>query len=253
MTLVIGAGVFFLTFSFGLLGLLLHRVLLDDHRSSESKDVVRLVQAFIASIATLVLGLLIASANSHYREQAEGASALAADIMVLDGALAHTGPAAAASRTALRHLLRAAIDAHVLEAQSDTTAMIDPQHLDSFYNAIASLQPANAAEHAAQQQALAIASRLVQARTTLLVRAVTDNLQWPFIAVLISWIALMFLAMGLFVRANTIIVLAIGAGALAVSGAIFMILELQNAHAGLLRISDAPLRFALEQLSQTAR
>lgn len=253
MTLVIGAGVFIVTFAFGLLGLLLHRVLLDDHRSGESKDVVRLVQAFIASIATLVLGLLIASANSHYREQAEGASALAADIMVLDGALAHTGPSATPSRTALRHLVRAAIEAHVLEARSDMTAMIDPQHLDTFYNAIAGLQPANAAEHAAQQQALAIASRLVQARTTLLVRDVTDNVQWPFLAVLVSWIALMFLAMGLFVRTNTIIVLAIGAGALAVSGAIFMILELQNAHAGILRISDAPLRFALEQLEQSAR
>jgi len=253
MTLVIAAGVFILTFAFGMLGLVLHRTLLDDHRSGESKDVVRLVQAFIASIATLVLGLLIASANSHYREQAEGASALAADIMVLDGALAHTGPSAAPSRTALRHLVRAAIEARVLEARSDETAMIDPQHLDTFYNAIASLQPANAAEHAAQQQALAIASRLVQARTTLLVRDVTDDLQWPFLAVLVSWIALMFLAMGLFVRPNTIIVLAIGSGALAVSGAIFMILELQNAHAGILRISDAPLRFALEQLEQVAR
>ena len=49
------------------------------------------------------------------------------------------------------------------------------------------------------------------------------------------------------------IVLAIGAGALAVSGAIFMILELQNAHAGILRISDAPLRFALQQLENEAR
>ncbi len=253
MTLILGAGVFVVTFACGLLGLVLHRALLEDHRSGESKDVVRLIQAFIASIATLVLGLLIASANSHYREQADGASALAADIMVLDGALAHTGPSAAASRTALRHLLRAAIEAHVLEARSDTTAMIDPQHLDAFYNAIAGLQPANAAEHAAQQQALAIASRLVQARTTLLVRDVTDDLQWPFLAVLVSWLALMFLAMGLFVRTNAIIVLAIGAGALAVSGAIFMILELQNAHAGLLRISDAPLRFAFEQLEQVSR
>ncbi|MBW6398805.1 hypothetical protein KPL78_13155 [Roseomonas sp. HJA6] len=248
MTLLIGAGVFVVTFAFGLVGLLLHRALLEDHRSGESKDVVRLVQAFIASIATLVLGLLIASANTHYREQADGASALAADIMVLDGALAHTGPAAASARAALRRMLHAAIDAHVLEARSDETAMIDPQHLDAFYDAVAGLQPANAAEHAAQQQALAIASRLVQARTTLLVRDVTDDLQWPFLAVLVSWLSLMFLAMGLFVRANTIIVLAIGAGALAVSGAIFMILELQNAHAGLLRISDAPLRFALEQL-----
>lgn len=253
MTLVIGAGVFVLTFAFGLLGLLLHRVLLDDHRSDESKDVVRLVQAFIASIATLVLGLLIASANTHYREQADGASALAADIMVLDGALAHAGPTAVPARAALRRLLRAGVEAHERDSDSTTMATVDPQHLDAFYSAIAGLAPVNAAERAAQQQALTIASGLVQARAMLLVRDMTDEVQWPFLAVLVSWITLMFLAMGLFVRTNTIIVLAIGAGALAVSGAIFMILELQNAHAGLLRISDAPLRFVLEQLEHQPR
>ena len=72
MTVVVGIGVFVLTLLSGFGGLWLHRRLLDHHRSDESKDVVRLVQALIASMATLVLGLLIASASSHYRTQADG-------------------------------------------------------------------------------------------------------------------------------------------------------------------------------------
>jgi hypothetical protein len=65
MTLLVGAGVFCLTLLAGLIGLALHHALPEDHRSGESKDSVRLVQALIASMATLVLGLLIASASTH--------------------------------------------------------------------------------------------------------------------------------------------------------------------------------------------
>jgi hypothetical protein len=249
MTVVVGITVFVVTLLSGLIGLGLHRALLDHHRSSESKDVVRLVQALIASMATLVLGLLIASASAHYRAQADGVTSLAADIMVLDGALAHAGPDAQPARVALRGMLSAAIASHVLEAGVES-AVIDPARMDAFYSAIAGLQTSNAAQHAAQQQALAIAARLVQARALLMVRDVTDQVQWPFLAVLVSWLAMLFLAMGLFVRANSIICIALVAGALAVGGAIFLILELEQARSGVLRVSDEPLRFVLRQIGR---
>jgi hypothetical protein len=38
--------------------------------------------------------------------------------------------------------------------------------------------------------------------------------------------------------------------ALAVAGAIFLILEMYHPHAGLIQVSDAPLRAALAQLGQ---
>jgi hypothetical protein len=247
MTVVVGIGVFVLTLLSGFGGLWLHRRLLDHHRSDESKDVVRLVQALIASMATLVLGLLIASASSHYRTQADGVTALAADIMVLDGALAHVGPDAQEARAALRGMLAAAIAAHVLEAGAEA-AVVDPASMDAFYNAIAGLRTTSPAQQFAQRQALAIASRLVQARAMLLVRDVTDQVQWPFLAVLVSWLAMLFLAMGLFVRANSVIHAALIAGALAVGGAVFLILELEQSRSGLLRISEEPLRFVLRRI-----
>lgn len=249
MALVIGVAVAALTFVAGLIGLALHRALLDHHRSDQSKDVVRLVQALIASMATLVLGLLIASASSHYRSQEAGVMMLAADIMVLDGALAHAGPDAQPARQALHGMLAAAIAGRVIEAGADA-AVVDPATMDAFYNAIAGLETGNAAQHAAQQQALAIASRLVQARALLMVRSVSSQVQWPFLAVLVSWISILFLAMGLFVRANAIVYVALVAGALAVGGAIFLLLELEHGRTGLLRISDEPLRFVLRHIGR---
>ena len=127
-------------------------------------------------------------------------------------------------------------------------AVVDPASMDAFYNAIAGLRTATPAQQSAQQQALAIASRLVQARALLMVRDVTDQVQWPFLAVLVSWLAMLFLAMGLFVRANSVIHAALVAGSLAVGGAIFLILELEQSRSGLLHISDEPLRFVLQRV-----
>lgn len=249
MTLLAGAGVFFLTFVASLIGLALHRALPEDHRGGESKDTVRLVQALIASMATLVLGLLIASASTHYRSQAEGVSELAADVIVLDIALAHSGPDADLARRELRGMVQAAVHDHVLQSRQPDRA-IDTVRFDAFHDAVARLHPSNPGEAAAQSRALAVASRLVQARVLLMMHDATNDVQWPFLAVLVSWLAMLFLAMGVFAQWNRLIIVALFAGSLAVSGAIFLILELEHPRVGLLRVSDKPLRFALQQLGR---
>ncbi len=247
MTLLVGGGVFVLTLVAGLIGLALHRALPEDHRSGESKDTVRLVQALIASMATLVLGLLIASASTHYRNQAEGVSELAADVLVLDIALAHAGPQADVARRELRGLVETAVRHHVLETRQ-TVPAIETARFDAFHDAVVQMHPADAGQAASQARALDMAGRLVQARVLLMMHDATNEVQWPFLTVLVSWLAMLFLAMGVFARANRIIVVAFIAGALAVSGAIFLILELEHPRIGLLRVSDLPLRFALQQL-----
>jgi hypothetical protein len=247
MTLLVGAAVFIVTFGAGLIGLALHHKLAETHRSSESKDTVRLVQALIASIATLVLSLLIASASTHYRTQADGLAELASDIIVLDIALAHSGADADPARRELRAMVEAALEHRVL---SHEESPIDTVRFDAFHNAIAALRPSNAAEHASQQRALDMAGRLVQGRVLLLMKAAINDVQWPFLGVLVSWLAMLFLAMGVFSRANRLIIVAIFAGAVTVGGAIFLILELEQPRVGLLRVSDRPLRFALHHLGQ---
>jgi hypothetical protein len=56
----------------GLLGLLLRRVIPDQHLDPDSKDTVKLVMGLIATMAALVLSLLIASAKSSYDAQQKG-------------------------------------------------------------------------------------------------------------------------------------------------------------------------------------
>jgi hypothetical protein len=61
--------VFACIFAAALLGMLLRSVLPEQHLSADSKDTVRLGMGLIATMAALVLGLLVASAKSFYVAQ----------------------------------------------------------------------------------------------------------------------------------------------------------------------------------------
>jgi hypothetical protein len=61
--------IFVLTLGGILLGALLRRALPEHHLGKESQDVVRLGVGLIATLAALVLGLLIASAKSSFDMQ----------------------------------------------------------------------------------------------------------------------------------------------------------------------------------------
>ena len=68
-----------------------------------------------------------------------------------------------------------------------------------------------------------------------------SSISWPFLAVLVFWISVLFLGFGLFARINATVTVALLVGALSVAGAIFLILELNEPYRGIMRISDEPL------------
>jgi hypothetical protein len=70
---------------------LLRTTLPEEHRSTDTKDVVMLGVALIATMAALVLGLLIASAKTTYDTRSNQLLQVSADIILLDRALAHYG------------------------------------------------------------------------------------------------------------------------------------------------------------------
>jgi len=72
----------------------------------------------------------------------------------------------------------------------------------------------------------------------------------PLLVMLIFWLTLLFASFGLFVRANPMVVVSLFASALAVCGAIYLILEMYQPYSGLIQASSVPLRTALEQLGQ---
>ena len=74
------------------IGVFLRDRLPEHHLSGATKDVVRLGSGLIGTIAALVLGLLIASANGTFATQNTQVQQLTAYIVLLDGTLAQYGP-----------------------------------------------------------------------------------------------------------------------------------------------------------------
>ena len=78
----------------------------DHHLDPDSRDVVKLVMGLIATMAALVLSLLIASANTSYDRQSSELKALSVNILLLDRTLELYGPDAKAARDGLRDVVR---------------------------------------------------------------------------------------------------------------------------------------------------
>jgi hypothetical protein len=75
-------------------------------------------------------------------------------------------------------------------------------------------------------------------------------IQWPFLTILIFWLAVIFASFGLFAPRNGSVIFVLLIGALSVAGALFLIVQMDQPYSGLIKISSAPVRAAFSQLGQ---
>jgi hypothetical protein len=80
------------------------------HLSADTKDVVKLGIALIATMAALVLGLLTASAKSTYDTRRNQLLQVSADIILVDRLLANYGPETKEARAMLQRSVTVAIE-----------------------------------------------------------------------------------------------------------------------------------------------
>jgi Na+/H+ antiporter NhaC len=240
------------SFGAALVGMVLHIKLPDNHLDSDSRDVVKLVMGLIATMSALVLSLLIASASSSYNQQSGELQALSAEVILLDRTLELYGPGAKLARDGLRDVVRQTHD------RIWSPDGIRPEDLNSTEtrNAVRAnigqlerLSPETNLERMMQSRALEETESIARSRLRMF-EQLGSSISWPFLAVLVFWISMLFLGFGLFARINATVTVALLVGALSVAGAIFLILELNEPYRGIMRISDAPLRNAMAQIDQ---
>ncbi len=246
--LAIGCIVFVCVFGGALLGLFLRTVLPEHHLSSDSKDVVKLGTGLLATMAALVLGLLIASAKSSYDAQSSEVTLMSTNIVLLDRALAHYGPETKEARDLLRRSVAGTLDQMWPKDRSGPAQLQPAPGAEGLYDTLQALSPRNEAQRSLRAEALAIAIDLGRARWLLFERG--GSIPLPFLVMLIFWVAVIFISFGLFAPPNATVIAALFVCALSVSGAIFLILELDRPFEGLIQVSSAPLRNALAHLGQ---
>lgn len=251
-SLTVAGVVFGCTFGGALLGLGLRRVLPEEHLNSESKEVVKMGTGLLATLAALVLGLLIASAKSSFDAQRAGFQQLATNLIVLDRSLAFYGPETKDIRDRLRRTVQLVLD-HRWPADGSPAGGLDAPDITessgALYAAIRDLSPRTDAQKAIQAQALQVSADLARTRW-LLHEGDERSIPTPFLVVLVAWLAVLFVTFGLFSPGNATVVTVLFVCAVSVAGALFLIVELDHPFDGLIQLSAKPLRDALGQLGR---
>ena len=227
----------------------LRRVLPDDHRSEQTRDTVKLAMGLVATMTALLLGLLVSSAKSSYDATRGQVIQMAARVAYLDRLLVEYGPDAADIRSKLRVMTEGAIRRIWPEGKETRSQLAPERHAgDEFYYAILRLSPQDDMQRTYKAQAASVAAELGQSREQLLAQSV-PSIATPLLVVVVTWLMLIFLGFSLIAPANATATLSLMVSALSVSGAIFLILELDQPFAGLMRISSEPMLRALSQLA----
>jgi hypothetical protein len=228
-----------------LLGRALRRLLPEDHLTADSRDTIKLAMGLVATMTALVLGLLVSSAKGAYDTKRSEVIQMAAKVAFLDRILGLYGPEAAEARASFHEAAEEAVR-EIWPAEAGVAARLAPnmQAGNAVYSAIQGLSPENDTQRKLKDQATIVATELGQLRSLLAAQSAA-SISMPMLIILVSWLVVIFLGFSVLAPANATVMFALMISALAVAGAIFLILELDQPFAGLIRISSEPMLNAL--------
>jgi hypothetical protein len=224
--------IFALTIGGILLGVLLRRALPKHHLSKDSQEVVRLGVGLVATIAALVLGLLIAAAKGSFDTQSGQVKKITADLILVE----------------MRAAIGPLVDRIWSEKKAGGITTFQPgARAQQVYEEIQALVPRNDVQRSLQSRAVQVSNDFAETRLLLFVES--DKLvPVPFLAIMVFWLVIIFASFSLFAELNPTVFGFLVLFAFSASCALFLILELSQPFAGLMAISNAPLHAALRPL-----
>lgn len=248
--IAVGCIVLACVFGGALLGMALQTILPEHHLSVDSRDVIKLGMGLIATMSALVLALLISSAKGSYDTQRNELTQAAANIILVDRVLAHYGPESKEARDLLQLSVAGMID-RIWPSDPAANAKLGPTTAggELFFDKIQELTPQNDVQRALQAEAVRMSIDIGQARLLLFEQS-GRSIPMPFLVLLIFWVTVIFLSFGLFAPHNATVIATLFLCALSVSGAIFLIMELDRPFGGMIQISSAPLRAAIASIDK---
>jgi hypothetical protein len=248
--LLVSLIVFGCVFASALIGLHFRKRLPEHHLSEESTGSIKLATGLIATIAALVLGLLISSAKGSFDVVKGDLVRNAINVIRFDRMLAQYGPETQDLRVMLRRNYAEWVDL-LGSGNAERFAILGETELigqiEAFHNKLAQLTPSTPEQRRLQARGLEISDDVFAARWLTLLQK-EGSIPMPLLLVLVSWLLIIFAAFGLFAPRNGTVIFFFLMCAFSASGAIFVILELDTPLDGIIHISVAPMRDALVRL-----
>ncbi len=248
--LAISVAVVAVVFTAGIIGFNLYRLLPEHHLSKETYDVIRLGAGMLSVLASLVLGLLIATVKTSYDNTNSAVRSYAADLTVLDETLRDYGEGALEARRRLRDYTTRLLD-DVWRAPHEHPFLVEDRAagelLEHVRDAIRALPMATRDEQSVAGEAEQIATSLLRQRWLLLERT-GPSVHPAMIVILVLWIAAIFVSFGINAPRHATMYAVFLVLSLAIGSAIFLILEMDTPFEGLIRISGEPIETALDHM-----
>ena len=189
-------------------------------------------------MSALVLGLLVASAKSAYDAQKDELTELSSKVIMLDRVLDHYGPETMPVRLGLKQVVLNGIDQVWSKGlgigPGDASA-------ETLYDRMQELKPQTDAQRAILADAADLMREIAQARWLMFAQR-ASSISYPILVTVVFWLTINFVSFGLLAPRNATVVVTLFVCALSVSGAIFLILEMDRPFGGIIQIESFPLR-----------
>ncbi len=207
--------------------------------------------AVVGTISALVLGLLISNANTSFIARSSEVTTLSADILRLDQMLRLYGPEANPARGKLLQYAERKTNDLFPKNLSDVRVTNESTYevLQQVEYLMLELRPPDPRRQWFLQQALLHAAKIGNTRW-LLGQEAGQGTPKAFVALVVFWLSLLFASFGLFAPRNFLSAATLVLCAIAVAGAVEMILELEQPFAGVLHISPVPMQQAIHSMHQ---
>lgn len=236
-----------------LLGYLLQRLLPERYLQAETKEIVHLGMGLIATMAALVLGLLVSNAKSSFDDENASFRELALNVVMLDRTLAQFGDAGQPARTHLQATIEQTVSSLWPKDPTAKSSTIDDARITAeglaLRESLKHLAPQDDTQQTLKSSALQLSTDLTRDRWRLS-QTGEGSLPLPFLIVLTFWLSLLFGSFGLFAPRNLVAFAAIVVCAASVAGAVFLVVDLDEPFHGLVKVSPAALEDALSKLGK---
>ena len=229
------AVVFLTAFGGSLIGMGLQRRLPAHHITAETREPLKAVLGLVATLAALLISLLIASAKESYGTQRREVEELAVGFAQFDRILTHFGPEGTTLKPLsidMRRSTRDALWRHGVagapaERRADAAS-------DRLIDALSGLQTTRA-QSTMQGRLIEIFSSVSRNRL-LLSQQASGTVPPALLALLTMTIAALFLGFALLAPTNPTLVVAAAAGAFAIAAAVLLLVAFDHPFEGLMAL-----------------
>jgi len=244
---------FLCIFGGAMTGFFVQRFLPPHHLTKESLDSVKLGAGLIATMAALILGLLVSSSKETYDRVNCLVNEAAANVINLDHLLYNIGPEADPCREILRgqvqRVLHDVWPEDVKAATKGSAAFRQESNIKPLIGKIASLHVSDPGSIQYRNDAMAVSASLNAQRSQITVES-TSTLPKPLIVIPIFWITFLIFVYSIFAPRNATVKIVLFFCAVSIAGAIYLICEMSMPLDGSIKVPSQPFRTALELIQK---